>query len=89
VPRHGCDVDGDLVESRIGRPPFIMARLLILLGLIFVALGVAWPWLIKLGLGRLPGDILVERENFSFFFPLTTGLIVSVLVSVVLWLLRK
>jgi hypothetical protein len=84
------DVDGALLEEQFGCPPFIiMARLLILLGLIFVALGVAWPWLIKLGLGRLPGDILVEREGFSFFFPLTTGLIISVVVSVVLWLLRK
>jgi Protein of unknown function (DUF2905) len=66
-----------------------MARLLILLGLIFVVLGLAWPWLVKMGLGSLPGDIRVEREGFSFFFPLTTGLIISAVVSIVLWLLRK
>lgn len=66
-----------------------MARLLILLGLIFIVLGLAWPWLVKIGLGSLPGDIRVEREGFSFFFPLTTGLIISAVVSIVLWLLRK
>jgi hypothetical protein len=66
-----------------------MARLLILLGLIFVVLGLAWPWLVKMGLGSLPGDIRVEREGISFFFPLTTGLIISAVISIVLWLLRK
>jgi hypothetical protein len=43
----------------------------------------------KLGLGRLPGDIVIEREGFSFYFPLTTGLIVSALVSALLWLLSR
>jgi hypothetical protein len=66
-----------------------MARLLITLGVILVVAGLAWPLLGKLGLGRLPGDIHVEREGFSFYFPITTGLIVSAVVSLVLWLLRK
>jgi hypothetical protein len=66
-----------------------MSRFLIMLGIILVAVGVAWPLLARLGLGRLPGDIHIEREGFSFFFPLTTGLLISVVVSLVLWLLRK
>lgn len=62
-----------------------MQRLLILLGLLLLLMGLAWPWLSKLPLGRLPGDITIERENFSFYFPLTTGLLVSVLLSLLLW----
>ena len=66
-----------------------MQRLLIVLGLILLAVGLLWPWLTKLGLGRLPGDIRIERDGFGFYFPLTTGLIVSIVISVILWLLRK
>ena len=54
-----------------------MARFLIILGAALVVLGFAWPLLAKLGLGHLPGDILIERENFTLFVPLTSGLIVS------------
>jgi ribose/xylose/arabinose/galactoside ABC-type transport system permease subunit len=67
----------------------LMARFLITLGVILVVGGLAWPLLSKLGLGRLPGDIHIEREGFSFFFPITTGLIISAVVSVIFWLLRK
>jgi hypothetical protein len=66
-----------------------MARLLIILGITLVAVGLAWPWLGKLGLGRLPGDIHIVREGYSFYFPITTGLILSAVISLVLWLLRK
>ncbi|MEP6605655.1 MAG: DUF2905 domain-containing protein [Nitrosospira sp.] len=62
-----------------------MQRVLILLGLVLLLAGFAWPWLSKLPFGRLPGDITVERENFSFYFPLTTGLLVSSLLSLLLW----
>ncbi|MBK9131846.1 MAG: DUF2905 domain-containing protein [Gammaproteobacteria bacterium] len=65
-----------------------MARLLITLGIVLVVLGVAWPWLQKSGLGRLPGDLAVERENFRFYFPLTTSIIVSLLLSLLFWLWR-
>ena len=67
----------------------LMQRLLIVLGVILLAVGLLWPWLSKLGLGRLPGDIRIERDGFGFYFPLTTGLIVSIVISVILWLLRK
>ncbi|HSH43014.1 MAG TPA: DUF2905 domain-containing protein [Arenicellales bacterium] len=66
-----------------------MSRTLIIIGLIIVAAGLFWPWLSKLPLGRLPGDIVVERENFRFYFPITTMIIVSVVVSLILWLFRK
>ena len=66
-----------------------MARWLILAGLVLIVLGLAWPLIAKLGLGRLPGDIRIEREGFSFYFPLMTGLIVSVVLSLILWFFRK
>ena len=66
-----------------------MSRGLIVAGLILVAVGVAWPWLSKLGLGRLPGDIRIERDGFQFFFPLTTGIVVSIVISLLIWLFRR
>jgi hypothetical protein len=64
-------------------------RWLIVLGAVLLAAGLLWPWLGKLGLGRLPGDIRYEKDGFSFYFPLTTGIILSLLLSLLLWLLRK
>jgi Protein of unknown function (DUF2905) len=66
-----------------------VSRLLIVLGVVLVIAGLAWPLLTKLGLGRLPGDIHIEREGFSFYFPITTGLLLSAAISLILWLLRK
>ena len=66
-----------------------MQRLLIVIGAILVVAGLAWPWISRLGLGRLPGDIHIQRDGFDFYFPLTTGIVISVVVSLVLWLLRK
>jgi hypothetical protein len=54
-----------------------------------VLAGIAWPWLRKLPLGRLPGDIIVDRPGFRFFFPLTTMFLASLLVSLILWLFRR
>ncbi|WP_374566529.1 DUF2905 domain-containing protein [Nitrosomonas sp.] len=66
-----------------------MQQILITLGIIFLILGLLWPWLSQLPLGRLPGDIHIERENFSFHFPLMTGLVISVALTLILWWLRK
>ena len=66
-----------------------MNRLLIVLGSVLLLAGVAWPWLRKLPLGRLPGDIIIDRPGFRFFFPLTTMILVSLLVSLILWLFRR
>jgi hypothetical protein len=66
-----------------------MARFLILLGLAILAVGLLWPVLSRLGLGRLPGDIVVQRGNFTFYFPLATCILVSMLLSAVFWLFNR
>ena len=66
-----------------------MAKNFIILGMLFVAVGLLWPVLSKLPLGRLPGDIVIRREHFSFYFPLTTSILVSLLLSLLFWFLRK
>lgn len=66
-----------------------MTRLLVTLGIVLIVVGLAWPWLTKLGLGRLPGDIVIERDNFRFYFPITTMVLVSLVLSLIFWLFRK
>lgn len=66
-----------------------MQKALIVIGIAIVLIGVGWPWLSKLPLGRLPGDFVVDRENFRLYFPLTTMILVSLLLSAVFWFLRK
>jgi hypothetical protein len=66
-----------------------MQRLLIVLGLAILLAGIAWPWLSKLGLGRLPGDINIERDGWSFHFPLMTSIVASLVLSLLIWLFRK
>jgi hypothetical protein len=66
-----------------------MSRTLIILGLAIAVVGFLWPWISRLGLGRLPGDILIQREGFTFYAPITTGILVSVILSLVLWLLSR
>jgi Protein of unknown function (DUF2905) len=66
-----------------------MARFLILVGIVLVMLGLLWPYVLRLGLGRLPGDIVIERENFTFYLPLAACILISVLLSVVFWLFNR
>ena len=66
-----------------------MQRILIAIGALLLVAGLLWPWLSRLGLGRLPGDIHVETENGGFYFPITTCVIISVVVSLVLWFIRR
>ncbi len=66
-----------------------MQRLLIVAGVVLLVAGLAWPWLSKLPLGRLPGDLRLERDGFTFYFPITTGLLVSAVITLILWLLRR
>ena len=70
-----------------------MRALLITLGLTLVLLGLLWPWLTRLGLGHLPGDISVQRPRFRFYAPLGSSLLISVILSLMLslifWLWRR
>lgn len=66
-----------------------MRRTLIVLGLFIAAIGLAWPWLRRLPFGRLPGDIHIVREGFSFHFPIVTCIVVSIVISVILWIFRR
>ena len=66
-----------------------MARTLIVLGLIILLVGLLWPYLSRIGLGRLPGDIVIERDNMTLYFPLMTCLVLSVLFSLVLWAVNR
>ena len=61
-----------------------MARWLIILGVVLIVAGLIWPWLTKLGLGRLPGDIVIERDNFRAYIPITTSIVISVVLSLIL-----
>jgi len=64
-------------------------RILIVAGIVLVALGLLWPYLTRLGLGRLPGDIVIERDNFRFYFPIVTSIVVSVVLTALFWLFRR
>lgn len=66
-----------------------MQRALIIVGVILVAIGLAWPWVSHLPFGRLPGDIHVERDGFNFYFPMVTCVLLSVVLSLVLWWWRR
>jgi len=66
-----------------------MARILIGIGILLIILGLIWPWLQKAGLFRLPGDIVIERDNFHFYFPITSTIIISILLSLLIWLFKR
>jgi hypothetical protein len=66
-----------------------MQRALIVIGLAIAAVGLLWPLLGKIGLGRLPGDVTIEGEHGSFYFPLATCILLSVLLSLVMWLINR
>jgi len=66
-----------------------MAKTLIILGIILVVLGLCWPLFQKLHLGRLPGDLVFKSENFTFYFPLTTCILISAVLTLLFWLFKK
>lgn len=66
-----------------------MLRWLIALGVMLILMGLLWPWLSKLGFGRLPGDIMVERFGMRFYFPITSSIVVSIIISIVWLILRR
>jgi hypothetical protein len=66
-----------------------MQRFLIIAGVVLFIIGLAWPLLSRFPFGRLPGDIRIVREGFSFYFPLTTSVLVSLVVTLLLWIFRR
>ena len=66
-----------------------MQKILIIIGVIIILAGLFWPWLSKLPLGHLPGDIVIDKPNFKLFIPITTMLLLSALISFIIWIFRK
>ncbi|MBL8782208.1 MAG: DUF2905 domain-containing protein [Alphaproteobacteria bacterium] len=66
-----------------------MGRALIIFGIVLVAVGFLWPVIGRIGLGRLPGDIVIEREGFRLYVPITTSLLISAVLTLGFWLFRK
>ena len=66
-----------------------MSRFLIVVRLAIADVGVLWPWLSRLGIGRLPGDIMVQRGNFTFYAPIVTCVLLSIVLSLILWLINR
>ncbi|HEX4238674.1 MAG TPA: DUF2905 domain-containing protein [Xanthobacteraceae bacterium] len=66
-----------------------MQRLLIGIGLALALAGIGWPLLSRIGLGRLPGDIVIQRGSTSFYFPLVTCIVISIVLSALMWLLNR
>lgn len=66
-----------------------MQKTLIIIGIVVLLAGLLWPWLGKLPIGRLPGDIVVDRPGFKLYFPITTMILISLVLSLIFWLFRK
>jgi hypothetical protein len=62
---------------------------IIILGLIIMVVGLLWPWIGKLPFGRLPGDIIVNRPGFNLYIPITTMILISIVISLIMWIMRK
>jgi hypothetical protein len=66
-----------------------MQRFLIIAGIVLVALGLLWPLIQRIGLGRLPGDIVVDRPGLTFYFPIVTSIVISIVLTLLLWFLNS
>jgi uncharacterized protein HemY len=66
-----------------------MNKWFILIGVVLIIIGIAWPWIGRLPIGRLPGDIIISKPNLKIYFPITTMVIISIILSVIMWILKK
>jgi hypothetical protein len=66
-----------------------MSKIFIVAGLVLVLIGCLWPWIVKSGLGRLPGDIMIQKKNATFYFPFMTSLLISAALSLFIWIFSK
>ena len=72
-----------------GATKVMIQKTLIIIGVLFILVGLLYPFLKDLGLGRLPGDIIVKKENSTFYFPIVTCIVVSVIISLILMYFKK
>ncbi|MDE0250806.1 MAG: DUF2905 domain-containing protein [Gammaproteobacteria bacterium] len=66
-----------------------MNKILVFIGIVIIAVGLLWPVISKMPFGKLPGDIAIKKEGFQLYFPVTTMIIISLVLSVILWLFKK
>ena len=66
-----------------------MRKTLVIIGVVIVLAGLLWPWLGKLPLGRLPGDIVINKPNFKLYIPITTMILISIVITLIMWIIRK
>ena len=66
-----------------------MGRYLIIAGIVLIGAGLLWMFAERIGLGRLPGDIIIERDNFRFYLPIATSILISVVLSLILWFIGR
>jgi len=66
-----------------------MQKAFIIAGALLIIVGILWPWIIKLPIGRLPGDIIISKPGLKVYIPITTMVLISIIVSLILWLLKK
>jgi len=66
-----------------------MNKTIIYIGIFIIAIGLLWPLITKLPLGKLPGDIAIKKEGFQLYFPITTMILISLVISLILWLFKK
>ena len=66
-----------------------MQRILIIVGIVILLAGLLWPCLVKLPIGKLPGDIIIDKPNFKIYIPITTIIIISLLLTLIIWLFKK
>ncbi len=64
-------------------------KILIAAGILIITIGFMWPWISKMPFGKLPGDIVVDKPGFKFFFPITSMVILSLVLSLIIWLFKK
>ena len=78
-----------IISTKLASKDDAVPRMLIFAGVALIVAGVIWSVAERFGLGRLPGDIAIERENFRFYFPVTTSILISIVLSLLVWLFRR
>jgi hypothetical protein len=66
-----------------------MQRILIIAGVVIFIIGIGWPWISRLPIGRLPGDLIIDRPGMTVYIPITTMILVSVIVSIIMYISRR